>query len=129
MAKLKVMAAMSGGVDSSLAAALLKAQGHQVTGVTLKLFQACGKESLKSCCGYAPASDARRVCEKIGIPHLVLDARKLFASAVIDDFCSEYASGRTPNPCVRCNAVLKFDYLLKQAQFLGMGVVATGHYA
>jgi tRNA-uridine 2-sulfurtransferase len=126
---LKVLAAMSGGVDSSTVAALLKAQGHEVMGATLKLFKSQGKESLKSWCGFAPASDAKRVAEKIGIPHLVLDAQKIFEQTVLQDFCSEYAVGRTPNPCIRCNTFLKFDFLLKQARMLGLDYVATGHYA
>jgi tRNA-uridine 2-sulfurtransferase len=126
---MKVLAAMSGGVDSSTAAALLKQEGHEVLGVTLKLYGGTGKAGLKSCCGYGPEQDAKRVAEALGIRHLVLNAEKLFQETVIDDFLQEYAAGRTPNPCVRCNTFLKFDYLLKQARMLGMEAVATGHYA
>ncbi len=115
----KVVVAMSGGVDSSVAAALLKKQGHDVIGVTMKLFG----------CSTSAAEDARRVANKLGIPHYVLNFKDVFRRKVIADFVSEYDRGRTPNPCVRCNELIKFGALLKKAQQLGAGMIATGHYA
>jgi tRNA-specific 2-thiouridylase len=128
--KKKVFAAMSGGVDSSVAAALLVAEGYEVTGVTMRLYEVGGGlASLKSCCGFGPAFDAQRVAEKIGIRHMILDYRKLFKSDIIEPFVQMYASGSTPNPCVLCNSVLKFGTLLRTAISLGYDAVATGHYA
>jgi len=122
---------MSGGVDSSVAAALLKEQGHDILGVTMRVWDgaadACG--SGRGCCGFEAIEDARRVCAQLGIPHYALDFRRDFRKHVIDDFCAEYARGRTPNPCIRCNRFLKFDILLRKARELGAEAVATGHYA
>jgi tRNA-specific 2-thiouridylase len=121
---------MSGGVDSSVAAALLVEQGYDVTGVTmcLELPPAMDKDS-PSCCGVQSIEDARRVCQKLGIAHHVLNYGDIFEQTVIRDFVSEYASGRTPNPCVNCNRYLKFDRLFQDAQALGATHLATGHYA
>jgi len=121
---------MSGGVDSSVAAALLKEQGNDVTGVTMQLWpRAVGNAGLSSCCGLDAIDDARRVAAVIGIPHYVVNMRDAFETAVIDNFISEYRSGRTPNPCVRCNQIIKFDILLKKVIAMGADKLATGHYA
>lgn len=134
MEKKNVLVAMSGGVDSSVAAALLQEQGHNVIGVTMKTF--CYSESDadangpgKTCCGLDGIMDARRVADRLGIPHYVFDVEREFTRDVIDDFVSEYAAGRTPNPCVRCNGNTKFRDLLRRGRMLGCDAIATGHYA
>jgi tRNA-specific 2-thiouridylase len=124
---------MSGGVDSSVAAALLKQQGFDVCGVTMKLLdkkpQDADVSQRRSCCGYDAARDAKLVADEIGIPHYVVNAVDIFRETVISDFVSEYKAGRTPNPCVRCNRFVKFAYLMKKADELGCEFLATGHYA
>jgi tRNA-uridine 2-sulfurtransferase len=126
----KVLVAMSGGVDSSVAAALLVEQGHRVIGATMKTF--CYTESNstgKTCCGLDGILDARRVAATLDIPHYVFDMEEAFGRAVIDDFVDEYAAGRTPNPCVRCNSNTKIPDLLRRGRLLGCDCIATGHYA
>lgn len=127
--KKQVVVAMSGGVDSSVAAALLKKQGYEVIGVTMcfNLDDSTRKKPL--CCGIQGIEDARRVCHKLGIKHYVINMQKDLERYVIKDFCQEYLLGRTPNPCIRCNQYLKFDILLKRAISLGAEYLATGHYA
>ena len=125
-----VLVAMSGGVDSSVAAALLVEQGHRVIGVTMKTF--CYSEvegPSRTCCGLDGIMDARNVADRLGIPHYVFDVERDFTRDVIDDFVAEYAAGRTPNPCVRCNGNTKFRDLLKRGELLGCDAIATGHYA
>jgi tRNA-uridine 2-sulfurtransferase len=125
-----VLVAMSGGVDSSVAAALLLEQGHRVIGVTMKTFCYTGTEGAgKQCCGLDGIMDARRVADVLGIPHYVFDVEREFTRDVIDDFVREYAAGRTPNPCVRCNGNTKFADLLRRGEMLGCDAIATGHYA
>ncbi|HEX6309709.1 MAG TPA: tRNA 2-thiouridine(34) synthase MnmA [Longimicrobiales bacterium] len=125
-----VLVAMSGGVDSSVAAALLVEQGHRVIGATMKTFcYTDANSSGKTCCGLDGIMDARRVAESLGVPHYVFDMEASFGESVIDDFVSEYASGRTPNPCVRCNSNTKIPDLLRRARRLGCTAIATGHYA
>ena len=127
--KKRVVVAMSGGVDSSVAAALLKNQGYEVIGITM-CFNLSDKVSKKPrCCGWEGIEDARRVAYKLGIRHYVLNMQKALQAEVIEDFCKEYLSGRTPNPCVRCNQYLKFGILLRKANALGAQYLATGHYA
>ena len=116
------MVAMSGGVDSSVAAALLKEQGYEVIGITMQL-QPYG------CFKSGTVTDAQKVAQRLGIPHQVVDFRDVFARDVITDFCRDYSLGRTPNPCIRCNHHIKFGALLKRAQESGADMVATGHYA
>lgn len=122
--KAKVVVGMSGGVDSSVAAYLLKKQGYQVIGVSLKLYPEVSK-----CCRLEDIEDARRVAESIGIPHFVFDYTKEFKKAVVDYFAREYMKGRTPNPCALCNREIKFGLFLKKAKELGATYLATGHYA
>jgi tRNA-specific 2-thiouridylase len=120
---------MSGGVDSSVAAALLVHAGHEVIGVTMKTF--CYSDTpahSKTCCGLDGIMDAKRVAEALGIPHYVFDVEEDFTRDVIDDFVSEYAEGRTPNPCVNCNSNTKFKDLLARGQALGCDQIASGHY-
>jgi len=125
-----VVIAMSGGVDSSVAAALLHARGYNVIGVTMQIWQESATETKGAgCCSLGAVEDARRVAAKIGIPHYCLNYREYFADKVIGNFVDEYKKGRTPNPCVNCNRFVKFDALLEQAKQLGAQYLATGHYA
>ena len=125
----KVVVAMSGGVDSSVAAALLKEQGYEVIGITMcfNLADSLGKRP--GCCSIQGVEDARRVAHKLGIKHYVLNMQKALNDHVIKDFCTQYSYGRTPNPCVICNQYLKFGELLKKTLALGAKFIATGHYA
>jgi tRNA-specific 2-thiouridylase len=124
---------MSGGVDSSVAAALLREAGREVIGLTMNLFglprAVCASEELRSCCGASARRDAGAVAAALGIPFYTADFRRTFEKAVIEDFVAEYARGRTPNPCLRCNRFVKFGPLLRRAGRLGATAVATGHYA
>ena len=125
-----IVVAMSGGVDSSVAAALLHARGYKVIGITMQIWQESATETKGAgCCSLGAVEDARRVASKIGIPHYCLNYREYFADKVIDNFVSEYKRGRTPNPCVNCNRFVKFDALLEQSKQLGAQYLATGHYA
>jgi len=119
---------MSGGVDSSVAAAILKEQGYEVMGVTMNLFCSTSASD-RGCCSISAANDAKKVAEKLEIPHYVLNFKEEFKKYVIDNFIEEYKNGRTPNPCIRCNQFIKFDLFLKKAKELGAEFIATGHYA
>jgi tRNA-specific 2-thiouridylase len=125
----RVVVAMSGGVDSSVAAALLNKQGYEVIGITMCFNLAETTSKKPGCCGLTGIEDARRVAGKLGIRHYVINLNKDFSREVIQDFYREYLSGRTPNPCVRCNQFIKFNILLKRALNLGAQFLATGHYA
>ena len=127
-----VVVGMSGGVDSSVAAYLLIEQGYHVIGVTMQIWQQedlCFIENNGGCCGWSAVDDARRVCDTLGISHYVMNFRDEFQRNVIDDFVSEYVSGRTPNPCIRCNRYVKWDALLSRSLEIGSDYIATGHYA
>ncbi len=130
MSKGKVMVAMSGGVDSSVAAAVLKGEGYEVVGVTLQIWPESKKEGGENlCCSLSAVEDARRVADTLGIPYYVLNFKDLFEKKVIDYFTLEYLEGRTPNPCIACNRYIKFEELLRKALSIGMDYIATGHYA
>jgi tRNA-specific 2-thiouridylase len=126
-----VVAALSGGVDSAAAAAILVEAGHRVVGMTLRLYDASGTAASIGgrCCGPRDVEDARRVCAHLGIPFYVVDLAEEFERRVMDDFTSAYLEGRTPNPCARCNQHIKFSPLLRRARALGAERLATGHYA
>ncbi len=127
-----VVVGMSGGVDSSVAAYLLKEQGYRVIGVTMQIWQEednCSIEENGGCCGLSAVEDARRVAEKLEIPHYVMNFRKEFKERVMDYFVEEYLQGRTPNPCNACNRFIKWEALLDRARAIGADYIATGHYA
>jgi tRNA-uridine 2-sulfurtransferase len=127
---MRVVVAMSGGVDSAVAAAELVAAGHEVIGLSMQLYdQREGAESFGSCCSLDDLQDARRVAHALGIPHYIVNFQEQFEATVVRNFVAEYASGRTPIPCVHCNADLKFAHLVERAAGLNATAVATGHYA
>ena len=125
---MRVLVAMSGGVDSSMAAALLVEEGHDVTGVHLKMADTPSGLPGKGCCTLDDARDARRVADTLGIPYYVWDFAAAFAERVVDDFVAEYAAGRTPNPCIRCNERVKYAALQARALAMGFDAIATGHH-
>jgi len=128
MPSMRVAVAMSGGVDSSVAAALLVAAGYEVIGVTMQIWPS-DEPDFGGCCGLEAVEDAKKVAYQLGFPHYVMNLRDVFARMVIDDFCREYSLGRTPNPCIRCNQYIKFDTLLERIKELDARFIATGHYA
>lgn len=131
MEKKKVVVGMSGGVDSSVAAYLLKEQGYEVIGVTMRLWQEDEnrEETGKECCSLSAVEDARRVADQIGIPFYVMNFEEDFKRDVVDYFVEEYLQGRTPNPCIACNRYVKWEALLKRSLEIGADYIATGHYA
>ncbi len=130
MKKQRILLGMSGGVDSSVAGYLLREQGYEVIGVTMKVWpQDCVSRAEDKCCGPQAVADARGVAHALGFPHYVVDEADQFEKLVIDYFTSEYQGGRTPNPCVMCNEKLKFGKLWEKAEALGCDFIATGHYA
>lgn len=132
MEQKSVLIGMSGGVDSSVAAALLKEQGYRVIGATMRLWSysdSCEVKKHEGCCAESAVEDARRVCDKLGIDFYVMNFKDMFRDKVVDYFVDEYIHGRTPNPCIACNKYLKFDALLKKALAMEIDYVATGHYA
>ena len=128
MNKKRVLVGMSGGVDSSVTAALLKKRGYEVIGITMQLLPE-EKEKVSACCNLGAISDAKRVCQKLKIPHYTINSRKVFSDKVMSHFVDQYKAGYTPNPCVECNRYIKFDELLEKANELDAYYIATGHYS
>src|SRR5690349_634939 len=131
---MRVVVAMSGGVDSSVAAALLAREGHEVIGLSMQLYDHSGSREdgevrFGSCCTIDDLHDARRVAGRLGIPHYIVNFERRFDETVVSNFVREYTAGRTPIPCVHCNGDLKFATLAERAEGLGAALVATGHYA
>src|SRR5687767_3084017 len=127
---MRIVVAMSGGVDSSVAAALLAREGHDVIGLSMQLYdQQEGATRFGSCCTIDDLHDARRVAARLGIPHYIVNFERQFDEQVVSNFVREYSAGRTPIPCVHCNGDLKFATLAERAEGLGARFVATGHYA
>src|SRR3972149_6934093 len=127
---MRIVTAMSGGVDSSVAAGLLVEAGHEVLGLSMQLYdQREGDARFGSCCTIDDLHDARRVAAALGIPHYIVNFERQFSETVVSNFVQEYAAGRTPIPCVHCNGDLKFATLVARARGLGAELVATGHYA
>ncbi|MEF9426173.1 MAG: tRNA 2-thiouridine(34) synthase MnmA [Candidatus Mariimomonas ferrooxydans] len=126
---MKAVIAMSGGVDSSVAAYLLKKQGFEVVGLSFELWDQRDRQNPNVCCSAAIINIAKDVARKIGIEHLTIDVRDAFYRYVIEDFCNSYISGTTPNPCILCNRYIKFKSLLEKAEEIGADIIATGHYA
>ena len=132
MEKKRVVVGMSGGVDSSVAAWLLKEQGYEVIGVTMQIWPEETPEDVEEnggCCGLSAVEDARRVAQQLSIPHYVMNFRQEFQEKVIDYFMDEYLHGRTPNPCIACNRYVKWEALLERSLSIGADYIATGHYA
>lgn len=125
--KKRILVAMSGGVDSSTTAAILKREGHDIIGVTMQLWDYGDEEG--GCCSADDVRDARRVADQIGIPHYVVNYMDVFRKYIVEDFIGKYLSGKTPNPCVLCNQLMKFNFLLRRAMELEADYLATGHYA
>ena len=132
MSRKRVVVGMSGGVDSSVAAYLLKKQGYEVIGVTMQIWQEESRETQEEnggCCGLSAVEDARRVASRLDIPYYVMNFRREFKEKVTDYFREEYLKGRTPNPCIVCNRYIKWEALLKRSLELGADYIATGHYS
>jgi tRNA-specific 2-thiouridylase len=131
MPKHRVLVAMSGGVDSSMACAILKKEGYEVIGATMKMWpkEYCGKHRKRSCCSLQDIEDAKKVCDILNIRHYIFNFEQVFKKEVIDYFTCEYLAGRTPNPCIICNEKIKFGVMLKRAKELECDFIATGHYA
>src|SRR5215210_5615267 len=128
---MRIVVAMSGGVDSSVAAALLAHQGHDVIGLSMQLYDQAGRDgtTFGTCCTIDDLHDARRVAAHVGFPHYIVNFEEKFAETVVSDFVREYAAGRTPVPCVHCNGDLKFATLVERAAGFDAEAVATGHFA